>query len=85
MTVLAFLFGKCKKFKVNCRRSRPFDQTHDRIINKIKFIVTIETMKTLSNWNMSGRYMLLVCLSVSLSAYLSVYLPICPYAGDNDV
>lgn len=56
VVVLAFHFGKCKKFKVNCRRSRRAEKAsfarltrRTRIINKIKLIVTIETMKTLSN------------------------------------
>lgn len=47
-----FLFGKCKKFEVNCRRDRAekvvgssVGKVHTYImgINKIKLIATIET------------------------------------------
>lgn len=51
-----FLFGKCKKFEVNCRRDRAEKVVgllarYNTGINKIKLIVTIETKVALATRN----------------------------------
>lgn len=51
-----FLFGKCKKFEVNCRRDGAEKVVgllarYITVINKIKLIVTIETNVALTTRN----------------------------------